>query len=344
MRRAARRAHSFANCANEWGTRQSTRMSGASGVGAGSRSKSPPCRGKRDKDGATSRVKISERVGQPPANHTPSRVQVREDSKMHRSAVRLLLLAAALLVAGPTRAEPLPFPDPDLPPGPMFAHTVPIKVGREVGTGFFIYYSGRLYLITAKHIVETLPRNGATIQIYLSLEWKDFKVDILSCKSGEVDAVALSFEQPGKLPIVDPGPEPSASDVTVGTSVFFFGFPNFGKEIGLHTLYRHTGQHMPLVKRGILSASDWIDQDANLYYFDAFNNKGFSGGPIIAFSKEKKQWQIIAVVCAYLPEASQVRSQGKFVDSQNLVNSGVMLGYSIRHVLDAIDNSIEHPM
>jgi S1-C subfamily serine protease len=224
----------------------------------------------------------------------------------------------------------------------MFVRTVPVRVGQEYGTAFVIDYKGRQYLVTAKHLVKSLPSKDAAIQLFEDLQWKDLRADILNCKSSEVDAVALRFEKPEKLSD-DPAVDVSTLDQMIGSAVFFFGFPNFGHEMGLHTTLGKTGQHLPMVKRGILSASDWIDKDANLLYFDAFNNKGFSGGPIVAFDATRKKWQIVAVVSGYLPEASQVLLQGHAVDSRDLVNSGVMVGYNIRHVLEAIDASTGKP-
>jgi hypothetical protein len=228
------------------------------------------------------------------------------------------------------------------PPPFMFVRTVPVRVGQEYGTAFVIDYKGRQYLVTAKHLVKSLPSKDAAIQLFEDLQWKDLRTDILNCKSSEVDAVALRFEKPEKLSD-DPAVDVSTLDQMIGSAVFFFGFPNFGHEMGLHTTLGKTGQHLPMVKRGILSASDWIDKDANLLYFDAFNNKGFSGGPIVAFDATRKKWQIVAVVSGYLPEASQVLLQGHAVDSRDLVNSGVMVGYNIRHVLEAIDASTGKP-
>ncbi len=256
----------------------------------------------------------------------------------------LSLLFVAIALAAPIYAQqPGERPalnDPTAPPGIIFGRTVPIRVGQEYGSAFVIDYKGRQYLVTAKHLVKNLPKKDATIQLFEDLQWKDLRADILNCKSSEVDAVALRFDKPEKLS-PDPAVEATSSDLVLGMTVLFFGFPNFGREVGLYTLFNKTGQHLPLVKRGVVSASDWIDKDANLLYFDAFNNKGFSGGPIIAFDTTTQKWQIVAVVSGYLPEASQVSLQGHLIDSHDLVNSGIMVGYHIRHVLDAIDASTE---
>jgi len=256
----------------------------------------------------------------------------------------LFLLTIAIALAAPTYGQQpaTAAEDPTLPPPFMLFRTVPIRVGQEYGTAFLIDYKERQYLVTAKHLVKGLPSKDATIQLYEIFQWTDLKVDILNCKSSEVDAVALRFDKPEKISI-DPGVEASPITHVIGSAVFFFGFPNFGRELGLHTTLAKTGQHLPMVKKGILSASDWSDKDANLLYFDAFNNRGFSGGPIVAFDTTSKKWQIVAVVSGYLNEANQVRLQGHMVDSQELANSGVMIGYNIRHVLEAIDASTGKP-
>ncbi|MGC2194901.1 MAG: serine protease [Terriglobales bacterium] len=224
-----------------------------------------------------------------------------------------------------------------LPPPYMFVRTSLIKVGNEYGTAFVIDHRNKQYLVTAKHLVSSLPAKNAVVQLFQSFEWRNLKVNIVTCKNEDVDAVALQFDTPDKISL-DPAIEPlGKSVVLLGSEVFFFGYPSGG----LHTLAANNGQYLPFVKHGFLSASDWTNTDAVIYYVDGFNNKGFSGGPIIGFVQDKKEWRVIAVVSGYLPESTQVKVGREMVDSKQMVNSGILVGYSIQHVLDAIDSSLE---
>jgi len=48
-------------------------------------------------------------------------------------------------------------------------------------------------------------------------------------------------------------------------------------------------------------------------------------------------FKILGVVQGYRPEAAKVKVNGQDVDTQILVNSGILIGYSIRHAVDAIE-------
>jgi hypothetical protein len=94
---------------------------------------------------------------------------------------------------------------------------------------------------------------------------------------------------------------------------------------------------IPFIKRGTMSAIDGTNSEAIVLYVDGFNNPGFSGGPIIFWSFVKHTYQIIGVVRGYREDRAKVLVNGQHVDTQFLVNSGILIGYSINHAIQAIE-------
>jgi hypothetical protein len=63
----------------------------------------------------------------------------------------------------------------DAVPIEILSRTFFIKVGNEGGTAFTIDYEGKIYLVTARHVVADLPQSAATIKIWKSDQWVDYK-------------------------------------------------------------------------------------------------------------------------------------------------------------------------
>jgi hypothetical protein len=125
--------------------------------------------------------------------------------------------------------------------------------------------------------------------------------------------------------------------VTFGQQVWFLGYP-----YGLGTHF--SDADIPFIKRGTLSAIDASNPDAVLFYIDGFNNPGFSGGPIIYWDFSERVIKILGVVKGYRPESAKVLVNGVEHDTVLLVNSGILVGYGIKHAFDAIqrDDAAEH--
>jgi S1-C subfamily serine protease len=210
-----------------------------------------------------------------------------------------------------------------------------IKVGVIEGTAFAIQYRGRQYLITARHVVRGLPARDASIDYFRKGMWKALPVTVVTPKNPDVDIAVL-------VPSEDIASQEDArfAELTfkgarVGGDVYFFGYP-----YGLHSL--NGSDIVPFVKKGAMSAIDGTDDSAVVLYVDAFNNEGFSGGPIAFFDAGSNTWKIAGVVQGYLPERAKVRVGRQNVDTNTLVNSGILVGYSIQHALEAIDEASKH--
>ena len=178
----------------------------------------------------------------------------------------------------------------DAVPVEILARTIAIRVGDTQGTAFTIEYEGRLYMVTARHLVAGLPQDHATIQILQSNEWKSYQtVRTLFPRSAEVDIAVFETNERLEKPYLI-----SADGlVTMGQQVWFLGYP-----YGIRTRFQN-GKEAPFVKRGTMSAIDASNADAVVLYVDGFNNPGFSGGPILYWDFDKKAYRILGVVKGY---------------------------------------------
>jgi S1-C subfamily serine protease len=207
-----------------------------------------------------------------------------------------------------------------------------MRVGNATGSAFTMEQNDRQYLVTAKHLISGLPPKGATVEIFQMADWHPLTVNILYCKSTDVDIVVLEIPK-------DVSPrfelEPDRNDVLVGQDVYFLGFP-----YGLHSVYSN-GEYAPFVKHGVMSAFDSLDADTVVLYIDGFNNPGFSGGPIVYWDRSHgNKMKLLGVVSGYRQEQAKTKVGKTEVDTQILTNTGIVIGYSIEHAVKAIADSL----
>jgi S1-C subfamily serine protease len=227
----------------------------------------------------------------------------------------------------------------DAVPIEILQRTLRIKVGERAATAFTIDYQGKLYLVTAKHVVAGLPQNGATIQVWRSDKWVDFKtVKTLFPPSTKADIAVFETDQKVPPPFQITGAQ-GKEGPTFGQQVWFLGYPG-----GLGSRFSN-GQlpQLPFIKRGTMSAMDSSDLDAVLLYIDGFNNPGFSGGPIVYWDFGSRAYRILGVVQGYRTDTAMVLVNGVPVETHLLVNSGILVGYSIEHVFQAIRQGQKRP-
>jgi hypothetical protein len=241
---------------------------------------------------------------------------------------RLFLLIAVLwsCLACPALAQ-------DAVPQEILLRTLFVKVGDHTGTAFKIDYMGKIYLVTARHVAAGLPERDAVIQVRRGQNWEDLHtIRTLLPPSNAADIAVLETDeiaaQPFQITVMD-----DTDGFTMGQQIWFLGFP-FG---GLGTLGLN-GELIPFMKRGTMSAVDPTNHDAVVLYIDGFNNPGFSGGPILFWSFSKHKYEIAGVVQGYQEDTAKVLVNGTHVDTNILVNSGILIAYSIKHAVQAINN------
>ena len=206
-----------------------------------------------------------------------------------------------------------------------------IRVGNITGTSFTIERHEKQYLVTARHIVGGLSPKNAEVEIFQGSDWKKLKVDILLPKNPNVDIAVLKIPEPLSITYEF---VPDSKGVFFGQEVYFLGFPH-----GLHT--SALGTQIPFIKRATLSAQDRTDPAGTVWYFDGFNNPGFSAGPVVFQDMNDKKWKVAAVVKGYVEETAKAHIGQQDVDTNILVNSGILVGYDIQYALDAIDAATE---
>lgn len=150
---------------------------------------------------------------------------------------------------------------------------------------------------------------------------------IIRCRHCRLDSGEQATQSYSIIPAEDDaGP-------TLGQQVWFLGYP-FG-DTGL--VGRFQDQIIPFIKRGTISAVSSNDPNAVILYIDGFNNPGFSGGPILYWDFRKRAYRLLGVVMGYRYDAAKISVRGQPIDADVLVNSGILIGYSIKHAVQAID-------
>lgn len=226
----------------------------------------------------------------------------------------------------------------DAVPTEIMTRTIFIKIGNETGTAFTIDSQGKLYLVTARHLVSGLPETNAIIQVRRAAKWEDLHtVKTLLPSSKDVDIAVFETDEKVSRPF-EVTPMGKADAVTMGQQVWFLGYPFGGMGSPLSDDARTV---IPFMKRGTMSAFDATNPDAVVLYIDGFNNPGFSGGPIVFWSFTSHTYKIVGVVKGYKPDTAKILVNGEPVDTQLLVNSGILVGYSIKHAIDAIERGHE---
>ena len=221
----------------------------------------------------------------------------------------------------------------DAVPIEILQRTFLVKVGNSTGTAFTMDYKGAVYFVTARHVAASLPASKPVLQVWRNNKWENVHAARkLLPASADVDIALFETEDKNAQPFQvavsaqDEGP-------TMGQQVWFLGYP-FG-DPALTT--RAENQILPFIKRGTISAINGSKPDAVVLYIDGFNNPGFSGGPIVYWEFKKHAYRILGVVQGFRNETAKVLVNGQQLDTNVLVNSGILTAYSIKHAIDAIE-------
>lgn len=214
-----------------------------------------------------------------------------------------------------------------------------IRAGAGTGSAFTIEVDGRQYLITARHNLEGFGAEGE-VDLWIEGRWTRSPARAIYPAREVVDIAALDLGRP--ITIAYPLAATSAG-LTLGQQVYFLGYP-----YGLSTSDSGPAPpgfgRIPFLKSGIVSALDSSDPEANLLYLDGHNNPGFSGGPIVFWHAGSGSFRVAGVVQGYRNEALPVLKR-RDLDDPNAeahndlytrANSGIVIGYDIRHIVDAI--------
>ena len=218
-----------------------------------------------------------------------------------------------------------------------------LKYGATSGTAFVVTVDDRQYLITAQHVVSGLPDTGGVVGFHRS-DGTLHAVSVVKrihCENPDVDIAILVLGMEIQHNKNSVKVELSTAG-RIGQEVYFFGFPQTPTGQLLFTKVKGADFPAPFVKKAMLSAADNDVPNRRVFYFDGFNNRGFSGGPVAWFDDQKQTWHVIAVVSAYVPSIEQLVGVPSLslnnvtLSPAVLVNSGILVGHSSDSALAAI--------
>lgn len=199
-----------------------------------------------------------------------------------------------------------------------------IRYGKSMGTGFTIEVEGKEYLVTAKHVVESLGGKG-TIDIFSNGKWVPLEIILVGHSPKDADISVLAAARtltPPKLPM------DANTGLFYGQDVYFLGFP-----YGFTGTFRlgDSGYPLPLVKKATVSLLD-----RKRMYLDGHNNPGFSGGPVVFSEPGKHNFKVAGVITAYRSVEEPVLSAGVKTGLTYVYNTGIIVSDSITWALELI--------
>jgi hypothetical protein len=183
----------------------------------------------------------------------------------------------------------------------------------------------RQYLVTAKHVIETLV-GDAQIEVYANGGWTALPVKLVGHAPAEIDVSAMATNRrmtPGPLPL-----EPSPDGIFYGQDVYFLGFPY---NILSPYLLGTGGFPLPFAKKAILSCFD-----RDLVLLDGHNNPGFSGGPVVFAETNHRDFKVAAVISGFQAVEEPVYASGQPTPLVYRYNTGIIVAYSIGHAVSLI--------
>ena len=197
----------------------------------------------------------------------------------------------------------------------------------STGTCFSIDVEGRRYLITAKHVVESIV-DEAVVEISHESGWLRVPVRLVGHGAGEIDVTALA---PQELFGAAHALNLTTARLVLAEDVYFLGFPyGLGMEVKMDL---NAGFPLPLVKKAVVSS---LGLDDGPLLLDGHNNAGFSGGPV-ARRGTKEEQTVIGVVSGYRFDRHRVRDEhGNETSHTYDTNTGIVIAHDIRHALEIV--------
>lgn len=219
-------------------------------------------------------------------------------------------------------------------PSEIVSRVINIKFGTSSGSGFLASYKNGNYLITAKHVLANANSGEEVVfEFYNEDVWKKTKGILLHHSNPQIDIAVIDLVDTTEM---ESHVNFSIDGIFYGSEGYFLGFP-FGLKIE-NTKDFNSGFPLPLVKKALLSAVI-RKNNINMIFLDGHNNPGFSGGPIVFKNPDntsKIKWNIIGVISAYQNQKNEMETPFGVIDYYE--NSGIIIGYSIEHAIEIIEN------
>ena len=209
----------------------------------------------------------------------------------------------------------------------ILQRTFLIRYNGNAGTCFTIDIQGRRYLITAKHVIDSI-RDDTIVYISYNRGWLQSRVRLVGHGTGDIDVTALA---PQELFGASHPLRVTTAGLVLAEDIYFLGFP-YGLSMKVKTEL-NAGFPLLLVKKASVSALGLEDGPMLL---DGHNNAGFSGGPV-ARRGTKEEQTVIGVVSGYRYDRHKVRDEnGEETPHTYDTNTGIIIAHDIRHALAII--------
>lgn len=211
-----------------------------------------------------------------------------------------------------------------------YFHTFFVKA-TQYGTAFTIDVGGSEYLVTARHLLDGDVQH-VDIKIFFNNTWLERRATVVGRGGGDVDVAVLRL--PARLTPPEYRFTLSIGGFTLGQEVYFLGFPyKMSGEFGTLLL----GHPCAFVKKGAISFVS--TGDVREFFVDAINNDGFSGGPLCVYTpNDPHDVRVLAVVSKYRIEHEPILdSGGEPTDLKVAYNTGFLVAYGVKHVLEIIE-------
>jgi hypothetical protein len=206
-------------------------------------------------------------------------------------------------------------------------------------TCFMINKEGRQYFVTAAHLFKPSHKSGDVVPIRMVIQNQvqsfDATVYFHADRNVDIALLRLSQKVSQRLKLSEKASQGNgiSLDTTLigfGMQVFFYGFPltNMGTEA--------LGIKFPLVKQAIVSGVV-KHNGVDVLVLDGHNNRGFSGGPVLAYDTSIKKMCIIGVVAGYFNEPINVHYKGDQLSFDE--NSGIIVCYGRRYIEEILDKN-----
>ena len=218
----------------------------------------------------------------------------------------------------------------------IIQRTFKIKRGDKNGTAFTYDLSGMQYLVTAKHIVDCLDKNGA-IDIFHKGTWKTIGVRISYLPKTLEDIAVLSPEiQLSPTHKIETSPQ-----VALSQDVYWCGFPSDIDEPTIASMTSgnfNNGFPIPLARKGTLSMFIPKKDDAPPIFLVAGHNLGgFSGSPLVYqdISNKSADLKIAGVVVEkYLQKAPIYYGKQQVHFLHHLSDTGTLVAHSLSNAVE----------
>jgi S1-C subfamily serine protease len=199
-----------------------------------------------------------------------------------------------------------------------------IKVDGAEGTAFAIEVDNREYLVTAKHVAESVTAEQE-IELFAHGGWTDLRVEPVGHAPADVDISVLAARV--RLTGANLSLPATSAGIVYGQEVYFLGFP-YGYP-GLS--FDGTGYPLPFVKRATVSMFHGA-----VFLLDGHNNPGFSGGPVVFRKPGEQQMHVAAVVSGYRYVDEPVYSGPNPTPLTYQYNTGIIVAHGIDAAFELI--------